>query len=306
MEIFDLAIAFVWEYDTDFINLIEKNLQEEGLSTFIIREHNIDEVTYLVRSRKISFRFYIDRASDVDPAFEELAKILSRRRTIIINPYKKVTHAIDKASMHLEFINAGLNVPYSIIIPPHSELEEIRLTVEDLSILGRPFIIKPCNTTGGGVGVVTGAETLREILEERINNLDDKYLIQEKVYPSMLDGRRAWFRCFWAFGRPIAVWWDDLTHLYEELTEEEIINFGLKKLLQKTRIIARITELDFFSTEIVLNDKNLFVVIDYVNDQCDMRIKSKHFDGVPDNVVNQVINNLKNFIIRTKKSEQLF
>jgi len=305
MEIFDLAIAFVWEYDDDFVNLIELALQKEDLTTFIVKEHNIKEVTSKVRDRKLFFRFYLDRASDADPAFEELAKILTRKKTVIINPYKKVLHAIDKASMHLEFINAGLNVPYSIIIPPHSELEEIRLTIEDLSILGRPFIIKPCNTTGGGIGVVTGAETLREILEERINNLNDKYLIQEKIYPSILDGRRAWFRCFWAFGKPIAVWWDDLTHIYEELTEGEMENFGLKKLLQKTRTIAKVTDLDFFSTEIVLNDKNLFVVIDYVNDQCDMRIKSKHPDGVPDNVVYQIIYNLKNYIIRTKKSESI-
>ncbi|HEX9740504.1 MAG TPA: hypothetical protein VGA29_06980, partial [Ignavibacteriaceae bacterium] len=299
------AIAFVWEYDDDFVSLIELALQKEDLTTFIVKEHNIKEVTSKVRDRKLFFRFYLDRASDADPAFEELAKILTRKKTVIINPYKKVLHAIDKASMHLEFINAGLNVPYSIIIPPHSELEEIRLTIEDLSILGRPFIIKPCNTTGGGIGVVTGAETLREILEERINNLNDKYLIQEKIYPSILDGRRAWFRCFWAFGKPIAVWWHDLTHIYEELTEGEMENFGLKKLLQKTRTIAKVTDLDFFSTEIVLNDKNLFVVIDYVNDQCDMRIKSKHPDGVPDNVVYQIIYNLKNYIIRTKKSESI-
>lgn len=303
MEIFDLAIAFVWEYDTDFVDLIEKILQEEGLSTFILKEHNIHDVTERVRERKFSFRFYLDRASDVNPAFEELSRILSRRKTLIINPHKKVQHAIDKASMHLEFINAGLNVPYSIIIPPHGELEEVKLTIEDLTILGRPFIIKPCNTTGGGVGVVTGAETLGEIFRERITNSNDKYLIQEKVYPTMLDGRRAWFRCFWAFGKPVAVWWDDLTHLYEELTDEEMMNYGLRRILNKTRTIARITELDFFSTEIVLNNKNLFVVIDYVNDQCDMRIKSKHFDGVPDNVVHQIIHNLKNYIIKTKRLE---
>ena len=304
MEIFDLAIAFVWEYDTDFVDLLEEILQEEGLSTFLIKENNINEVTEKSREKKLAFRFYIDRASDVNPSFEELARILSRRKTTIINPYKKIQHAIDKASMHLEFINAGLNVPYSIIIPPHSELEDVKLTIEDLSILGRPFIIKPCNTTGGGIGVVTGAETLGEVFHERITNSNDKYLIQEKVYPTILDERRAWFRCFWAFGRPVAVWWDDLTHLYEELTDEEMIKYGLRKLHQKTKIIAGITGLDFFSTEIVLNNKNLFVVIDYVNDQCDMRIKSKHFDGVPDNVVHQIIRNLKSFIIKTKRLEQ--
>jgi len=306
MEIFDLGIAFVWEYDTDFVNLIEEKLQDSGLTTYIIRGHNIAETTSKVRDRKLFFRFYLDRASDAETSFEELAKILTRRNSVISNPYKKVHHAIDKASMHLEFLRIGLNVPYSIIIPPHSEFEDVKLTVEDLSILGRPFIIKPCNTTGGGIGVVTGAESLREVLEERLNYSNDKYLIQEKIYPTILDGKRAWFRCFWAFGKPIAVWWDDQTHIYEELNEEDIFYFDLKKLFYKIRSIAKLTELDFFSTEIVLTNKDAFMVIDYVNDQCDMRLKSKHFDGVPDNVVNQIVNNMKNYITRIKRQELIF
>ncbi len=306
MEIFDLGIAFVWEYDTDFVNLIEEKLQDSGLTTYIIRGHNVAETTSKVRDKKLFFRFYLDRASDAESSYEELARILTRRKSVIINPYKKVQHAIDKASMHLEFISVGLNVPYSIIIPPRNEFEEVKLTVEDLSILGRPFIIKPCNTTGGGVGVVTGAESLREVLEERHRNLNDKYLIQQKIYPTILDEKRAWFRCFWAFGKPISVWWDDQTHIYDELGEEEIYYFDLKKLFHKTRTIAKLTELDFFSTEIVLNDQDVFVVIDYVNDQCDMRLKSKHPDGVPDNVVNQIINNMKNYIVRIKRQELTF
>jgi len=305
MEIFDLGLAFIWEYDTDFINLIEETLQKAGLTTFLVQEHNVYEVTEKIRDRKLSFKFYLDRASDVEPAFEDIGRILTRRKAIIINPYKKIQHAIDKASMHLEFINAGLNVPHSIIIPPHSELEDVKLTVEDLSILGRPFIIKPCNTTGGGVGVVTGAETLMDVLHERRVNTDDKYIIQEKIYPSILEGKRAWFRCFWAFNKPIAVWWDDMSHIYEELTSEDIVRFSLRRLLYKTKIIAKITELDFFSTEIVLNKENKFVVIDYVNDQCDMRFNSKHKDGVPDSTVKQIINNLKNYIVRIKRQETI-
>ena len=65
----------------------------------------------------------------------------------------------------------------------------------------------------------------------------------------------------------------------------EIEKFGLKKLYQLTRSIHKITDLDFFSTEIALTNKNKFVVIDYVNDQCDMRLKSLHEDGVPDEIV---------------------
>lgn len=299
---FDLAISYVWEFDKDFTDLIEKTLQSYGLSTFIITENNIFEVTDLIKNRKLWFASYLDRASDVDDDFSELAKILTRRKCRVFNPYKNVEHAIDKATMHLEFITAGLNVPYSIIIPPHRESENLVLSVNDLAILGRPFIIKPCNTTGGGIGVVTGAETLKEVLVERRTNRSDKYLIQQKIIPQTFDKRRAWFRCFWAFGKPLAVWWDDQTHLYEQLFSEQVNQYGLKKLNPITRTIAKLTGLDFFSTEIVLTPEKKFVVIDYVNDQCDMRLKSIHNDGVPDSIVEQIIHRLRLTVQRIKNS----
>ena len=68
-----------------------------------------------------------------------------------------------------------------------------------------------------------------------------------------------------------------------------------------TKTIAKITELDFFSTEIVLTNENKFIVIDYVNDQCDMRFKSKHIDGVPDNVIQNIVCNLKDKVLDIKK-----
>ncbi len=302
MTTYDLALAYVWEYDTDFINLVEKKFQEAGLSTFVISEYNIDEVLENVLKRKLHFQFYLDRAWDVDERFENLGRILTRRKGIIFNPYKNVLHAIDKASMHLEFITAGLHVPYSIIIPPHSESEDLFISVEELSNLGRPFIIKPCNTTGGGVGVVTGAETLKEILDERVTNSDDKYLLQEKIYPKILDGRRAWFRSFWAFGRAIPVWWDDQTHLYEQILPEHYKNFRLTNLRRITKKIAGLTSLDFFSTEIVLTEDDNFLLIDYVNDQCDMRMKSGHYDGIPDNIVHDIVKNMLKFTLQKKSS----
>ena len=298
MEKFDLGIAYVWEYDKDFINLLENTLHSSNITTFVISYHNILEVTNKIYNRELDFNCFLDRASDAEPGFEPLAKLLTRKKTIILNHYKSIKHAIDKASMHLEFITAGLNVPYSIIIPPHNEKKEIYISLDDLAILGRPFIIKPCNTTGGGVGVVTGAETLKEVFEERITNLNDKYILQQKIYPSIQNGKRTWFRCFWAFGKAIATWWDDQTHIYSELSANDIQYLNLNKLLSITKTIAKLTQLDFFSTEIVLTDNNNFVVIDYVNDQCDMRLKSKHVDGVPDAVVRQIINNLRDKVLK--------
>lgn len=294
-----LGIAYVWEYDEDFINLIEEILQGSNITTYRVADYNVKEVTADVKAKKINFDFYLDRASDVDERFSELAKILTRRKIRIFNPYKKVQHAIDKASMHLEFITAGLHVPHSIIIPPHSQIEDIYLSVDDLKILGRPFIIKPCNNTGGGIGVVTGAKSLKEVLQERVVYSNDKYLLQEKIYPLFIDKQRAWFRCFYAFGKPIPVWWDDLTHIYKPF---EYFDTKLyKKLLQITKKIAVLTGLDFFSTEIVLTQNDKYVVIDYVNDQCDMRFKSKHFDGVPDEIVTAIIESLRDTILYSLK-----
>ena len=301
MKTYDFAIAFTWEYDFEFVDAIENILQDAGLSTYRVTDYNIREVTEDIRLKKLNFRTYLDRASDVDDDYFELAKILTRRRVKIFNPYEKVHHAIDKASMHLEFITAGINVPYSIIIPPQKHNNDLKISVDDLAVLGRPFIIKPCNTTGGGIGVVTGAETLKEVLDERGTFDGDKYILQQKIYPKSLDGKRAWFRCFWAFGKPICCWWDDQTHIYETISENEFSAFNLKKLNEITRKIARLTGLDFFSTEIAITEDNKFVVIDYVNDQCDMRFKSKHQDGIPDEIIFEIIQQLKKAVIKEIK-----
>jgi glutathione synthase/RimK-type ligase-like ATP-grasp enzyme len=302
MEKFDLAISYEWEYDIDFVNAVENILQNEGLTTFRISHYNIYETTERVKNRKLHFLSYLDRASDVDKDFTELGEILKRRKCRIFNPYERIEHSTDKASMHLEFITGGLDVPYSIIIPPHKDSSSIKLSLEELAVLGRPFIIKPCNTTGGGIGVVKGAETLKEVLDERKNLEDDKYILQERIVPKYLDGKRAWFRCFWAFGKSFCCWWDDQTHLYSILTREEIELFKLNKLFRISSKIAKICGLDFFSSEIALTEHEKFVVVDYVNDQVDMRFQSKHYDGVPDEIIYQIISQLSRAVKKLNRT----
>jgi len=40
-----------------------------------------------------------------------------------------------------------------------------------------------------------------------------------------------------------------------------------------------------------------FILIDYVNDQCDMRLRSNHVDGIPDEVVSEFVQAMKEKII---------
>jgi hypothetical protein len=204
--------------------------------------------------------------------------------------------------MHLEFIANGLVTPYTIIIPPFNTTEKILLSVADLAQLGRPFIIKPANTTGGGIGVVDGAETLQDILTARQVYHNDKYLLQEKVKPIARDGKRFWFRGFFCCGLIDCSWWDDSTHRYEMLNPTEVSFYQLEGLFQIVEKISNIIKLNFFSTEIALCQSGKFIVIDYVNEICDMRLKSQHADGVPDEIVLKIVNQIVDYVKEKKKA----
>ena len=287
-EVFDVGLAWDWEFDKDFIFGIENECIASGLSTFRIEPHNIEAVTRLVRLKKISFRTYLDRASDSDENFIPLARTLTRSKTIIFNEYSKVDYAKDKANMHLALMGEGIHVPYTIIISPYSKNKEVELSLTELAHLGRPFIIKPANTTGGGIGVVLGAESLKDILETRQHHKNDTYLLQETVQPVTLGGTIGWFRVFYAFGITLICWWDHRTHIYRELTKQEERRFKLQRLHSIILTIHKICRLDFFSSEITLTSEGKFIAVDYVNEICDMRMQSRHFDGVPNITVAQI------------------
>jgi len=221
---------------------------------------------------------------------------MEKSKTRVINNYKDTARAIDKATMHLEFLSKGLQVPYTIIISPYDSKHEVELTLSDLARLGRPFIIKPATTTGGGTGVVLGAETLLDVIETRQHHKNDKYLLQERIIPTTLDSHRAWFRVFYVFGRVIPCWWNDETHVYKVLTGMDEQTYRLGRLRRITRTIKEICQLDFFSTEIALTRDGRFVVVDYVNDMCDMRFQSLYPDGVPDEVIVKIVTRMMYYI----------
>ena len=290
---FDLAVAWNWEFDRQFIRCIESAAHARGLTTHFVDDRNLAETLSRLRVESLFFRVFLDRASDEDERFLPLVRALYKTAlaspgndTIrIVNPPDLLHRASDKATMHLEFLSHGIHVPFTIIISPYNHKREVELSLSDLAQLGRPFIIKPANTTGGGVGVVLGAESLKDVIETRQHHKNDKYLLQERVIPVCFDKHRGWFRVFYAFGLVIPCWWNDQTHVYEELTPEDEEAFGLLPLRSVAATIRQICGLDFFSTEVAMTSTEKLVVVDYVNEMCDMRLKSSHSDGVPDTIV---------------------
>ncbi|MFN0157525.1 MAG: RimK family alpha-L-glutamate ligase [Bacteroidota bacterium] len=287
-EYFHLAVAWDWEHDKEFVRILEQQMHAHRLLFYSISHHNTHETLRRLQRGEIEFGGFLDRASDSDENFLPLARFMRKSKAYYINPTDLVQHAMDKATMHLEFITNGIDVPFTIIISPYNKKKEMELSLTDLARLGRPFIIKPANTTGGGIGVILGAESLKDVIESRQHHKNDKYLLQEKIVPVPFEGQKGWFRVFYVFGLVLPCWWDDGTHIYKMITKSEVTSHGLRPLISVTKKIWDVCKLDFFSTEIATTNEGKFVVVDYVNETCDMRLQSKHADGVPDLVVSEI------------------
>jgi hypothetical protein len=289
---YDLALAFDWEFDRDFIRLIEGSSRNRGLKTITIDPAEVGKAVEAFRSGELDFRVLLDRASGSSPDFISLQAMAVERGRDVIEGLDKLRWASDKATMHLEFLTAGIHIPYTVILPSYAMEPELELKPEDLAPLGIPFVVKPANTTGGSVGVVADAAGPADILSARRAYPYDKYLLQERIVPEVRDGKRFWFRGFYVFGEVHLTWWDDRTHLYSELGYDEAVARSLGPIYPIVRTIARVSRLRFFSTELARDVRGRLFVVDYVNEICDMRLQSSHPDGVPDAVVARIANRI--------------
>jgi hypothetical protein len=292
---FDVCLATDWEYDRDFLLLLDESLRSRSLGAYIVWPHNLGQVLQALRAGSMAFRFVLDRGSATSPEFLELYRILSRTGARFLDEPGSILWASDKATMHLEFLSGGVQVPYTLILAPYDSSAHVPISREELARLGSPFFIKPANTTGGGVGVFEHGTCLEDILAVRQQHKRDKYLVQERIHPLEKEGRRFWFRVFYVCGGFFPTWWHDLSHVYEPLLPEQVECYGLQPLLPMSRDIAGICRLNLFSTEIVLDRDGRWVAVDYVNDSCDLRLKSRHADGVPDEVVHQIVERIADF-----------
>jgi len=286
---YELCLAWNWEYDRDFVHLLEAACARIGLAFFSVTTDNLDSTLTGLSSGEISFTGFLDRASESDSHFQPLVDWARRLNVFRINPQELTVWSADKATMHLEFISRGLDTPYTILLSPCHE--QPGLLTLDLSPLGGRFAIKPASL-GGGEGVVLEANTLEQVLSVRWQYPHEKYLLQAHVTPQVLDGRPAWFRVLVCNGAVYPCWWDQYTHVYTRVTAEERFRFGLRSLYEVSRRIAQICRLDLFSTEIALAVDGRFLVVDYVNDPVDLRLQSKAADGVPDAVVENIAGRL--------------
>ena len=294
MQTFDLCLTWYWLYDHDFVRLIEESCASHQVSLWQITPANLLRAVHELYTGATTFATLLDRAAD-DMRFEPVRRYAVEHGCHRLNPAELSHWSEDKATMHLELIQAGVETPHTIILSPF--VAEPLLPPLDLKPLGARFVLKPA-VGGGGEGVIMNASSLDDIRRARLEYPEQKYLIQEHIDARILAGRAAWFRVFFVAGHTIPCWWHPVTHVYAILSAEQERQFGLAPLHTITSAIARVCRLDWFSTEIAYTPAGRFVVVDYVNDGIDTRIQSKAADGAPDEVMRLMADQLVRLAIR--------
>lgn len=288
----DLAVAWNWDCDRPFVEMIREACARRGLSMMDITPEDLPGILERARGGEWSCRVFFDRASDWDEDFEALVEWAREAGVFRLNPTERARAAWDKVAMHRRFAIAGLPTPPTWILPPWEEQPEVEWPEEASGAL----IAKPAFGGGGeGVERITGPEDLAAL---RATFPDQPFLIQRYVRPRQLGGRPAWFRVLYAVDTVFPCWWDPETHRYTPVTEAERKAFELHPLWILGHRIAEVCGLHLFSSEIALDEKGRFLCIDYVNDPIDTRPQSLVPEGVPDGVLQQIADRIAEAVFR--------
>jgi hypothetical protein len=283
--LFDLCLAWNWEHDADFVQMMDKICATRGLTLLSIPPQNLDKTLAHLADGEVGFHALLDRASEAEPAFLPIVEIARATGAMRLNPRELADRAYDKALIHQAFLDDGIPTPQTLILPAF--LDQTVLPYPILFPINKKFAIKPA-LGGGGEGVIMNVLTLDQVQAARAQFPGQQYLLQEQVTPGVVGGLPAWFRIIYCLGEIYPCYWDVKTHVYTPLHPDLEERFGLGSLRELIKRIARICQLDLFSTEIALTEEGRLLVVDYVNDPIDLRLQSRAMDGVPDFIIERI------------------
>ncbi|MBN1673470.1 MAG: hypothetical protein JXR37_20660 [Kiritimatiellae bacterium] len=289
----DLCIATGVASDEPFVLLLREACALRRLSCVVCNDRNIKRVLAAAEDGRLRIGTHVDlfgHLADTNNPYTRLSYAAKDGGAFTINEPKNATMAENKAVMHYEFERAGIPVPFTVVVR-NWKPARFALTRRQRARLGRPFIVKPARGYGkqGVVKVTHGS--LKAITRARRFDRGDDFLLQEFVEPVWFGPRMGWLRVHYVLGEVMLSWWDTLTQHYTPVTLGEFRAHGLAGLVVIARKIAQTSGMCYFSTEVAIvrrHGRTLFLVVDYVNDPCDMTLQTRSHSGVPDSVVEHV------------------
>jgi hypothetical protein len=290
MKRYDFGLNWSGTLKEKFVDFLQSACKEKKLSFLWVSEENIRKVIKEIEQGRLMVKVLLDTEATYNKKGDLYARLCYAVKDAggaIINDPDRTKMAIDKSVLHYELLNTDIAIPYTVVVR-NWQPNTYRLPEAEREKLGVPFVIKPA-LGYGQLGVIRDARgSISEIARARKFDRGDNFLLQEKILPMELGGKRAWFRVFNLFHTIIPCWWDDHRNLYEHVGYEDFNKYGLYPLVKIVSKIASLTRMAWFSTEIAIDNKNnqkRFLAIDYVNDQCSMDTQSSTPSGVPDDIV---------------------
>jgi hypothetical protein len=274
-----------------FTDALQSDCRKKGLSFIWVTQKDVRRLSRELEAGKIRIRVILDTEATYDIPGEPYARLnyaVKDSGGIVINDPDRTRRAIDKSVMHYELMDSGIPIPFTVVLR-NWEPRKFKLTAEERKKLGVPFIIKPACGWGHQGVIYDATGSISEIAEARDYDPGDNFLLQERITPMRLGGKKAWYRVFHVFDKIIPCWWDDASGWYDHMTLDEFRKFKLQPIVRYVARIAGITKMAWFSTELAVDKKNdtqRIMAIDYVNDQCDMETRTENLSsGVPDRIV---------------------
>lgn len=299
----DLAVGQREAGDDGFSRWVREACAIRGLSCEILSEKVVVEATEAVQTGRLKIRTLLDLTAtwwhEEDPYVQLCYAVKDAGGRVIDDPDVAMM-ADHKAVSHHRLQRAGIPVPPTVVLRRWAP--DRGLTAEERAVVGDQVVIKPARGWGWK-GVVLGARgDLDAISRARDYDRGDDFLVQRQVpFAALTDDQRtrrpAWWRVFYLFGEIIPCWWNPENGDYRLMSLRELWTHDLLPLARLGAEIARLSGMDFFSSEICLAEEpaipgtpyqargRQFYVIDYVNDQCDVRCQSEHAAGPPDEVI---------------------
>ena len=292
-EAIDLCIGWGPFPDEPFVHFIRRHCELRRLRSVVCRDDNIQPLIRNVEKGRRRIGLYLDAQADYEDTSDPYSRLGFAAKdggSFVVNEPEHTKRSVNKAVIHYDLVRADIPVPYTVVVR-NWEPGKFALTPQERRKLGRPFIIKPARGYGKqGVARVEGG-TLREIARARRFDRGDDFLLQKLIEPTWCGARRAWFRAYVVLGQVILCWWDNVTQHYAGVTSRQFEEYELAPLCRIVLKIARMTHMNFFSSEIAARGtgaRRRFTLIDYVNDQCDMTMQSHSHCGLPDDIVQHI------------------
>ena len=259
------------------VDLFQEAMSPYGLSVLLVNEANVDTIVAEVERGWLQPHVYLDLASSTKSRFNDLAHAAAARGVYVIDNPADLTTWTHKATSHVRLEQAGLPLPPTVILPRGSMDRE--LTAEERARVGERCVIKPSGGFGNR-GVFVGVPpTIDQIAKARDFDRNDDWLVQKMIswtrFATPAGDRPAYVRGYHLLGHRSLMWWckeGDTDH-YELLSWEDLRKYDLLPAVDLIDRVASASRVDFFSSEIAITKAegpDRFVLIDYINDQCDM------------------------------------